>query len=375
MKLTSVTLIALLSAFFLSSCTKDDDAIANASTLKDEIENPEFVKILENTISDLPENGQIAIAVIDKESTEYIGISNQNKILKRTNNEDNIFEIGSITKVFTSICLSKLIAANQASLTETLQDQFDFPLKEGGEINLKQLANHTSGLPRLPNNVDEIIDFDIKDPYSNYTVDNMKSYLQNHVVLNDINSIPFEYSNTGVGVLGYLLSQKMGLTYEDMLQDLIFEPLQMTNSTTQLSNVNSSKLVKGVNENNAEVSNWNFTDVFAGTGSIKSSVKEMEKFVRKNFEDDVAYNLPQQSTFDLGEGTSIGLGWFILEDEGFKALFHNGATGGYNSYLVMDKSNQRAVVIMINVSSSKEDLFYGNMITEIGNELMESISL
>ena len=374
MKLKALFIISFLCTLIFTSCKEDINI--KESTLKDEIANQEYVKIIEDNVSNFPENTQVAIAIIDGASTEFIGVINKNNVLRRIENSDKIFEIGSITKVFTSICLSHLIATDEASLTETLQSQFDFPIPEGATINLLQLANHTSGLPRLPNNVDEIVNFNLQNPFANYSINNLESYYQNHIQLNASSGTQYEYSNLGVGTLGYILSKKRGVSYEELLQSLILEPLQMTNSTTLLSNVDASKLVIGQDEEGNTTPNWDFTDAMAGTGSIKSSLVDMEKFVRKNFENDAVYNLPQEVTFnitqDQEQNTSMGLGWEILETGGFKVHRHDGGTGGYRSYLMMDKSNRKAVLVLSNLS-----VYHDNVenIDDLAADLLENILL
>ncbi|WP_438425367.1 serine hydrolase domain-containing protein [Aquimarina macrocephali] len=372
MKIKTMTIIASICSIILSSCSNDDDSIDTPKTLKDDIENQEFVKTIEDNVSDLPKNVQIAIAVIDNESTKYIGVYNSNNVLRGTNNADKIFEIGSITKVFTSICLSKLITTNNATLTETLQHQFDFSLHGGADISLLQLANHTSGLPSLPTNIDEVEDIDPNDPYATYDINHLESYLQNHISLNSVSGTQYEYSNIGTGMLGYILSKKMGISYEGLLQSLVFGPLQMSNSTTLLANVDATKLVAGRDEKDNLAPNWNFLEVMTGIGSIKSSVIDLEKFVRKNFEDDLIYNLPQETTFEIEQGSAVGLGWHILESEGYRILNHNGGTGGYSSYLGLDKDNKKAIIVLSNITGLGT---YSNKITELGSSLLENISV
>ncbi|WP_232771706.1 serine hydrolase [Tenacibaculum sp. Bg11-29] len=216
---------------------------------------------------------------------------NDKNTLKVTNNSDNIFEIRSITKIFTSICLSKLITTNEAILTETLSSQFYFSIPTGGDITLLQLANHTSGLPVVPTNVGEIKGYNASDPYATYTLDNLKSYLQNDLVLSSESGLEYLYSNLGTGMLGYILAQKRQKTYEQLLHNIIFKPLNMDNSTTLLENIDSDKLIEGRDKGGNIVPYWNLDEVASGVGSIKSSVKDLEKFVRKNFENDIVYNL------------------------------------------------------------------------------------
>ena len=363
-----LTLVATSCMLLLSSCINE---VEIESTLKSEIDNREYAKIIEKNVAGLPENTQISIGIFDGSSTEYIGVLNDNKVFRRIDNEDKIFEIGSITKVFTGICLSNLIASNEATLTENLQNQFNFLLKEGGAISLLQLANHTSGLPRLPTNDNEITDLDLNDPYADYGFSHLKSYLQNHITINAPSGTEYEYSNLGMGVLGYILAKKKEISYEALLKSLIFEPLQMANSTTLIGNVDASELILGQYDNGETALNWEFTEVTSGLGSIKSSIVDMEKFVRKNFEDDSIYNLAQVSTFDRGNGFFVGLGWNIQEFNDHKLLFHGGGTGGYHSFLLMDKDDKKAVIVLSNVSGVGRDV--GRM-EELAVDLFEEIA-
>ncbi len=360
-----LTLIVIGMAF--ASCKDDDDTFAS-STLQNDIANQAYVHILENRLSKLPDNAQVAIAVIHEGNTEFIGVTNENSTLQGTNNADKIFEIGSITKVFTSICLSEMVNLNEASLTETLQSQFDFPMRAGGDITLQQLANHTSGLPRLPTNTDEVQGLDLENPYAIYTYDHLKSYLQNHIALNAASGTNYEYSNLGMGILGYTLSQKRNSTFEEMLQAFIFNPLGMTSTTTLLERADASRLVEPRDINGNIVSYWDFAETMTGAGSIKSSVTDMSKFILKNFEDDATYNLPQKATFDLGNGAQMGLGWAIYEQGEFTILTHDGGTGGFSSMLMIDKHKKIAALVLSNV----ED--YHNAISPLCNDLILEIS-
>ncbi|WP_442267601.1 serine hydrolase domain-containing protein [Tenacibaculum sp. ZS6-P6] len=350
----TIVLFTIFMILLLVNCDKSEPI--SDSSLSDEISNQKYVDILESKLSNLPEGAQVAIALIKGDKTEYIGVIRENDELKVKDNTNSIFEIGSITKVFTSISLSSMIHSNEVSLSETLQQQFDFPVLAGGDVTFKQMANHTSGIPRLPNNISEIVGFNPEDPYAIYTYENLKSYLQNHVVLNNPSGTVYEYSNIATGILGYSLARKRNTTYEELLQDLIFNPLGMNSSTTLLNNVDASRLVEPRDINGNIKSYWNFAEIITATGSIKSSVSDMEKFIRKNFENDAIYNLPQQKTFKKETDQHVGLGWGISDHEDFSLLQHDGGTGGFSSILFIDKSNEIGVLVLINVEEYHETI-------------------
>ena len=80
------------------------------------------------------------------------GIKRQNDSIFTVNNSKNIFEIGSISKVLTANILSKFVIENKINLNDNINNYFDLKLKDSVQIKFKSLANHTSGIPRMPNN-------------------------------------------------------------------------------------------------------------------------------------------------------------------------------------------------------------------------------
>jgi CubicO group peptidase (beta-lactamase class C family) len=101
-----------------------------------------------------PNKTQVAIAVIRNGDTDYYGAIKENDNLNTIINKDSIFEIGSITKVFTATVLANLVVNKKLKLNIDINQYFDFPFKDNLKINMLSLANHTSGLPRHPTNYD-----------------------------------------------------------------------------------------------------------------------------------------------------------------------------------------------------------------------------
>jgi len=320
-------------------------------SLDKKIKQKEFLPILTKNLIDFPENTQISIALIDGTKTTYIGIIKRKNELFWVDNQNEIFEIGSISKVFTTVLLSHFIHQKKATLQETLQQQFHFSLKNGQNITLQQLANHTSGLPRLPQNIYPLLSLYPNDPYQHYTSKLLENYLEKDVVLAYTTGAKSEYSNLGVGLLGYILTQKSKKSYEDLMQKYIFKPLKMKNSTTLLSNVSQENLIKGRDLQGEIISNWNFTDALVGAGGIKSSASDMVKFIRKNLENTAVYNLPQHATFSINNQRKVGLGWQILLQKNKEILWHNGGTGGYRSCIAINKKGGKGVLVLSNISA------------------------
>ncbi len=142
----------------------------------------------------------------------------------------------------------------------------------------------------------------------------------------------------------------------------------MNSSTTLLENVDPSRLVEPRDINGEVVSYWNFAEPISAAGSVKSSVTDLAVFIRKNFEDDIVYDLPREKTFDLGDNLHMGLGWLIFEQADFVINTHNGGTGGFSSILMLDKNKRIGVIVLSNV----ED--FHDSISPVCNDLILEIS-
>ncbi|MCY3789013.1 MAG: serine hydrolase, partial [Gemmatimonadetes bacterium] len=130
---------------------------------------------------------------------------------------DTVFEIGSITKVFTSTALADLELSSGVGLDTPVQgflgDQVQMPMRDGSEITLEHLATHSSGLPRLPDNLTPA---DWANPYADYTAERLYEFLADHELTRDIGET-VEYSNLGYGLLGHALALSEGTDYETVI--------------------------------------------------------------------------------------------------------------------------------------------------------------
>lgn len=301
-----------------------------------------------------PANTQLSIAIVKPDTVIYAGYITTADTFHEYNNRDSVFEIGSITKVFTSVLLSDFVNKGLLKTSDPVQKFFKFKLKqssrEGKEVTLENLANHTSGLPPLDKGMYTSY-VDSRNPYKYYDGKMLEDYLQNRMKLDTTPGIKFNYSNLGGGLLGYILCQKAHKTYEELLRENIFIPLGMTSSTTDLPSI-VKKMVKphcGKFDSNYH---WTFTDAAAGAGAIKSNTPDLAKFMKANFTPNKVYDLPRIKTFSVKEGMDIGLAWIIKPQKDKENIYwHNGGTGGYRSCMVMDVTKKYGVIVLSNISS------------------------
>lgn len=308
---------------------------------------------LEELFEEFPVGAQIAIGYIENDSTIFKGFIKNNTKIDTINNENGIFEIGSISKVFTSFLLSKSIETNKLSLNDKVQTFFEFELNKGdlgfnpNEITLLQLSNHTSGLPRVPIDLVFGVDIDRTNPYANYDSIKLEAHLKTNFYRQSKPGEKYAYSNLGAGLLGYILEKVYNKSYENLLNKNIFNSLKMTSSSIYVRD--SSRLIKGL-DNNGIVNNWEFKSL-AGAGGIKSTVNDMSLFIKYNIEtSDREYVQMREKTFSVNKDMEMGLGWHILKRNDKELLFHNGATGGYTSSLVIDIKNKKGIIILCNIS-------------------------
>jgi serine-type D-Ala-D-Ala carboxypeptidase/endopeptidase len=303
----------------------------------------------------------IVVGWIDDKETKIVGYGKLNADSKERPDGDTIFEIGSITKVFTSILLADMVQRGELSLNDPiskfLPKSVKIPVRNGKEITLLDLATHTSGLPRMPTNFNSK---DWKDPYADYTVENMYDFLSNYTLTRDIGE-KYQYSNYGFGLLGHILALKAGTDYETLVKTRICEPLKLRSTVIKLSPELQPHLATGHDQALTAVLNWNIPTL-AGAGALRSTTKDLLRFLAANM------NLIESGLWPAMQNThlvrnkteepnlEIGLGWHTYNNFGTQIIWHSGGTAGYRTFIGFDKKNRRGVVVLSNTAIGVDDI-------------------
>ena len=319
-----------------------------------------------------PDNTQFALAVVKNDKVSFAGVLKINGGLTFINNKDSVFEIGSISKVFTSTILSNLILENKIAANEQIGNTLPFKLnpfeEDASKITFKSLSNHTSGLPSYPSNLDSVARLNPLNPYVEYDDSLLKEYLTTELSLQTIPNTKYEYSNLGYGLLGYLLELKTGEKYENLLQKFVFEKYNMPFSSSRKCNI-LNYLVKGHDKEGEVVSNWDF-NIHNATGACFSSTRDLSMFVLANFSNDSVLNFQRQKTFRVeNNDIDLAFAWHIYRKEETKWYFHNGGTGGYRSNITMDLEKKNAVILLVNCVYGQS----GRHLENISWKLLQSI--
>ena len=266
---------------------------------------------------------------------------------------NSVFEIGSISKVFTATVLAELVQEGKVSLDDPVQKflpaTVKIPSRGGKPITLGHLSVQNSGLPRMPDNFHPA---DMSNPYADYTVAQMYDFLSGYQLPRDPGA-KFEYSNLGVGLLGHTLALREGKSYEEMERERVWQPLGMTNTAIVLTPWMKQHLALGHDERGGVVANWDLPTL-AGAGAIRSTTVDMLKFIDANLHPErgpvqKAMDFAHQARGFAGAPTvTIGLNWIIQHVGADSIIWHNGGTGGYRTFAGFAPTRGAGVVVMTN---------------------------
>lgn len=358
--------------FVLAGCSSvSDPENAIYSLTAEEAVTAEQAERIGDALSLYPPDTQFAIALIEDSTARYYGAIRVADTLKNTRNSDAVFEIGSISKVFTSSLLAHASVDGTVDPDESVRHYLDFAMKDSVDFTFTQLSNHTSGLPRLQPGFLWNMLLNSDNPYAYFGDEDLVTYLTEDVELDSKPGEEHVYSNLGAGLLGYTLEQAGGATYGELLNRHIFDPLGMTRSTTFQADI-KEYLVPGLDKRGRETSNWDL-NALAGAGAIYSTVRDLSRFALANFDPtNEVYSLQRQTTFSNEEGTEVAMGWFIsTRNSGERWYWHNGGTGGYRTSMVLDPENHRSVIVLSNISAGHSE---AAEIDRLGFDLMGSLS-
>jgi CubicO group peptidase (beta-lactamase class C family) len=313
-------------------------------------------EVIEQYILPMPKKVHLAIAIIRGNTTEFIGAERASDGIRFLDNRRSVFEIGSITKVFTATLLAAAVKQGILQLETPVQNYLPLKLKmserDGAEITVKHLANHTSGMRHQPPfvNLYALIEGHPREPFKNFTTERFESYLKRDMKLAFPPGTKYSYSNMGMSLAGHTLSLLTGTSFEEMLQTKIFHPLGMDLSTTLVANV-KEHVVAGWAAAKLPAPNW---DMYAlsPAGGIKTCAEDFARFIISQFSTNPVNALTQTPTFNIDEGYHVGLGWHIIDRKsGERWLNHGGGMLGYTANVNVNVNKKCAAIIMSNLGN------------------------
>ncbi|MEM7549298.1 MAG: serine hydrolase domain-containing protein [Bacteroidota bacterium] len=295
------------------------------------------------------------IGIIDKNGTRYYSFGQMSLNDNSKPDENSLFEIASITKPYTTSLLADLELSGAMKIDAPVQEYLPIfnEVKSKRVIALLDLINHTSGLPRNPDNTTT----DDSNRYRDYTVEMLSQYLSGYKIRSKKRYL---YSNLAYVVLEHALELKMNETYEELLQNRVLDELGMMDTYFTVPDKERHRLVTPYRDGK-HVTPIDMGKFPAG-GGIIASAKDMLRFLEAQLglystKLDSALKITHKQRFS-DEKQTLGLAWKILkrEESGKTILFHKGGSNGFSSFAGFDVENQIGVVVLTSGAHYFSDL-------------------
>lgn len=333
-KFLKPTILSILCAFFFTT--------NQAQSLESKIDN-----VLSNQFKS-NETGVSALVAKDGKVIYRKAFGKSNLELDVNMTSENVFEVGSITKQFTSIAILMLLEEGKLSLEDDITKFIpDYPTN-GKKITVHHLLTHTSGIKSYTSmqsfgkvmTIDEsplkFIDFFKNEPKD---FDPGEKYL---------------YNNSGYFILGYIVEKVSGMSYPKFIQERIFNKINMNSSYYG----SHSKLIKNRAsgyQKRGEFSNAQYISLTLpyAAGSIMSTVDDMLKWqtaITKNVfvKQETIAKAFTNYTLNNGGKINYGYGWSLNEINDVPTIEHGGAIPGYLSMGVFVPSKNVYVILFSN---------------------------
>ena len=275
--------------------------------------------------------------------------------------ERAVFEIGSITKVFTALLLALAAERGELGLDDPLVEHLPrgtrVPMRDGRPITLVDLATHRSGLPRLPPGFLLHALRHRDDPYARLSTEDVLAALGDtrpRVAARE----RFRYSNYGAGVLGIALAHAAATDYEALVRERITTPLGLRDTVIAMSEDHRSRLAPGTKRWGGPAGLWTIPGL-TGAGALRSTAADLLAFIRAQMgtlpdvPEDLAAAIRSSHQACAGggrltPGMRVALGWLRVGvgRQKIQMVMHNGGTGGYRSFAGWAPDGSHGVVAL-----------------------------
>ncbi|HEX3307869.1 MAG TPA: serine hydrolase domain-containing protein [Streptosporangiaceae bacterium] len=265
-----------------------------------------------------------------------------------------IFQVGSVTKVFTALLLADMTERGEVRLSDPAARYLPGAREVAGAATLADLATHTAGLPRLPGGLFWSARLSPRDPYARYPAPWFRRAARRALRTGSSGS-PYAYSNFGYGLLGYLLGQAAGSDYETLVTTRVCRPLGLPDTTPAVPGPSRDRQAQG-HQGGRPVPGWRMGPL-AGAGALYSTAADLARFLQAclaaaggsvpggPLAPAIRATLaPRQPV----PGGDIGLAWHHVRLGNHRIIWHNGMTGGFSAMIAFDPERGLGVAALAN---------------------------
>jgi len=362
------SLSILFSGSFLAavpSAFSQTDTTTTSSINKEEMISSQVKSFILDQIVN-KSKAAIVIGFVDPNGTRIFSFGNMSTRHNIPVNENTLFNIGSITKTFTTLLLADMVKQGLVNLTDPIERYLPSSVKvpefNGQKITLEHLATHTSGLPEFPPN---LLDNN-GNIIESYNANQLYQALSNTKLTRAPGS-QFQYSSFGMGLLGQILSLKAGVSYNQLVKDRILNVLGMNDTKITLSQNEINNSFPVGHRGGKEITTPKIPMILADAGAYHSTAPDMLKYISANLglihtKLDDAMKL-QHLIRHTGVNANpmnyteyVGLGWRILTNFGTEVIAHTGAINGWNANVAFVPSKQIGVVALCSCDPTDADM-------------------
>jgi CubicO group peptidase (beta-lactamase class C family) len=298
-----------------------------------------------------PNSSGLSIGIITKGAVQTYHYGSTNKTTERLPSSKTLYEIGSVTKTFTATLLAQAVIDGKVTLNDDIRKFLsgDYPNLSfnGTPITLLHLANHTSRLPGLPDDIEKQPGFNAVIPEAHYDAAMYLAALH-RVGLDTLPGYKYSYSNWGISLLGHILEKVYSKPFEVLLKEYVTGPFGMKNTYYDLTQA-QKKLMAYPYTDNGRQGPFHALGIFGPAGGLHSSLPDMLKYLQQQIsESNPAVKLTHQQTVG-----NVGLGWGVRKKMDQIDFQHNGSTIGFISHISVFPQAGSGLVILAN---SKADI-------------------
>ena len=267
------------------------------------------------------------------------------------NDSGTIFQIGSVTKEFTSTVILLLKEQGRLSLQDKLSDYFPgYPNSD--KITIRQLLTHTSGIYNYTSDLEREDSAVICHPVS-------KDRIVQQFINQPLDFTPgtkYNYSNSGYFLLGMIIEKVTGKPWEENVREQILTPLGMQHTGFNFNGLKSADKAQGYQFFNEEHQqpdiSWDSTVSYAA-GSVYSTTKDMLTWARAVTDKKILSADCWKEALTANQH-GYGYGWEIDTVYGHKAIGHNGGIPGFSSQMLLIPDQDLEIIVLTNVHENSQ---------------------
>ncbi len=309
----------------------------------------------------------MVVAVVHGDESLVLGFGRRDLSTKQPPDGDTVYEIASLSKLFTGLLLAHEIEEGNVALADPvnrhLPSGVSLPASAEGAL-IRHLATHTSGFPKVAGNLKDMTGLvgyaTGRDPYKGYT----EEHFWEAVKTVQLRSQPGEnvhYSNFGASLLGSLLAAKRSATYESRVKEVICRPLGMKDTCVVPTEEQETRRARGYRSImklggfrvTLAADAWEAPDVMAGEGGLLSTGNDMLKFLQASVGQTrspltAASTSAQKELQPWTDHTAVGTLWFRTKWNDHVLLQHEGRSTGQRSFIGGIEGQPTGIVLLSN---------------------------